>query len=170
MLIGISKFFKDNKVALVSCYMKNALVFSQSDRVIFSCILIHAGRVWNFGSSYRRIHTDPASSNKIGKWEVCRHAKRQKWKRKNTRPRLAFPRRFFCAAAASHCFTTEQSFEASLFVNATHLILKGGDSRLKLLSFEIFVVLGQIEANFHYFASYLHSAVVLRNETHQMMK
>ena len=73
-----------------------------------------------------------------------------------------FPRHYFCAAAASHCFTTEQSFEASLFVNATHLILKGGDSRLKLLSFEIFVVLGQIEANFHYFAS-----VVLRNETHQ---
>ena len=41
-------------------------------------------------------------------------------------------------------------------------MLKGGDSRLKLLPFEIFVVLGQIEANFHYFAS-----VVLRNETHQ---
>ena len=49
-------------------------------------------------------------------------------------------------------------------------MLKGGDSRLILLPFEIFVVLGQIEANFHYFASYLHSAVVLRNETHQMMK
>ena len=63
-----------------------------------------------------------------------------------------------------------QQNKASLFVNVTHLILKGGDSRLKLLSFEIFVVLGQIEANFHYFASYLHSAVVLRNETHQMMK
>ena len=57
-----------------------------------------------------------------------------------------------------------QQNEASLFVNVTHLILKGGDSRLKLLSFEIFVVLGQIEANFHYFTSYLHSAVVLRNE------
>ena len=84
MLIGISKFFKDNKVALVSCYMKNALIFSQSDSVIFSCILIQAGRVWNFGPSYRRIHTDPASSNKIGKWEVCRHAKRQKWKRKHS--------------------------------------------------------------------------------------
>ena len=77
---------------------------------------------------------------------------------------------FFCVTAASHCFTTEQSFEASIFVNVTHLILKGGDSRLKLLSFEIFVVLGQIEPNFHYFTSYLHSAVVLRNETHQMMK
>ena len=57
-----------------------------------------------------------------------------------------------------------QQNEASLFVNVTHLILKGGDSRLKLLSFEIFVVLGQIEANFHYFTSYLHSAVVLGNE------
>ena len=55
---------------------------------------------------------------------------------------------FFCVTAASHCFTTEQSFEASIFVNVTHLILKGGDSRLKLMSFEIFVVLGQIEANF----------------------
>ena len=81
-----------------------------------------------------------------------------------------FPRHYFWAAAASHCFTTEQSFEASFFVNATHLILKGGDSRLKLLSFEIFVVLDQIGANFHQFTSYLLSAVVLRNETHQMMK
>ena len=34
------------------------------------------------------------------------------------------------------------------FVNVTHLILKWGDSRLKLLSFEIFVALGQVEANF----------------------
>ena len=50
-----------------------------------------------------------------------------------------------------------QENKASLFVNVTH-------SRLKLLSFEIFVVLGQIEANFHYFTFYLHSAVVLRNE------
>ena len=33
-------------------------------------------------------------------------------------------------------------------VNVTHLILKWGDSRLKLLSFEIFVALGQVEANF----------------------
>ena len=63
-----------------------------------------------------------------------------------------------------------QQNKASLFVNVTHLILKGGDSRLKLLAFDIFLVLGQIEANFHYFTSYLHSAVVLRNETHQMMK
>ena len=60
-----------------------------------------------------------------------------------------FPQHFFCAAAVSRCFTTEQSFEASLFVNVTHLILKGGDSRLKLSSFEIFVVLDQIGANFH---------------------
>ena len=72
--------------------------------------------------------------------------------------------------AACCCFTTERSFEASLFVNFTPLILKGGDSRLKLLSFEIFVVLGQIGANFHYFTRYLHSAVVLRNKTHQTMK
>ena len=50
-----------------------------------------------------------------------------------------------------------QENKASLFVNVTH-------SRLKLLSFEIFVVLGQIEANFHYFTFYLHSAVVLSNE------
>ena len=57
-----------------------------------------------------------------------------------------------------------QQNKASLFLNVTYLILKGGDSRLKLLSFEIFVVLGQIEANFHYFTSYPHSAVVLRNE------
>ena len=57
-----------------------------------------------------------------------------------------------------------------MYVNVTHFILKGGDSRLKLLAFELFVVLGQIEDNFHHFTSYLHFAVVLRNETHQMMK
>ena len=50
-----------------------------------------------------------------------------------------------------------QENKASLFVNVTH-------SRVRLLSFEIFVVLGQVEANFHYFTFYLHSAVVLRNE------
>ena len=50
-----------------------------------------------------------------------------------------------------------QENKASLFVNVTH-------SRLKLLSFEIFAVLGQLEANFHYFTFYLHSTVVLRNE------
>ena len=90
--------------------------------------------------------------------------------RESTRLRLVFPLNFFCAPAACCCFTTKQSFEASSFVNVNRLILKGGDSRLKLLSFELFVVLGQIEENFHYFTSYLHSAVVLRNETHQMMK
>ena len=57
-----------------------------------------------------------------------------------------------------------QQNKVSLFVNVTHFILIGDDPRLKLLSFEIFVVLGQIEANFHYFTSYLHYAVVLRKE------
>ena len=42
-----------------------------------------------------------------------------------------------------------QENKASLFVKVTHL-------RLKLLSFEIFVVLSQIEANFHYFMKKLH--------------
>ena len=36
-----------------------------------------------------------------------------------------------------------------VFVNVTHLILISTDSRLKLLSFETRVVLGQIEANCH---------------------
>ena len=50
------------------------------------------------------------------------------------------------------------------------MILKGGDLRLKLLSFEILFALGQIGANSLNSTSYLHSAVVLTNETHQMMK
>ena len=50
-----------------------------------------------------------------------------------------------------------QQNKASLFVNVTH-------SRLKLLSLEIFVVLGQIGAYFLRFTFYMHSAVVLRNE------
>ena len=48
-----------------------------------------------------------------------------------------------------------QQNEASLFVNVTHFISIGDDPRLKLLS---------LKANFHYFTSYLHSSVVLRNE------
>ena len=87
--------------------------------------------------------------------------------RESTRLRLVSPLHFFCARLLAAAL---QQNKASLFVNVTHLILKGGDSRLKLLSFEIFVVLGQIEANFHHFTSYLHSAVVLRNEIHQMMR
>ena len=49
----------------------------------------------------------------------------------------------------------KQNEASFIFVNVTHLILKGSYSRLKLLS---------LEANFHYFKSYLHSSVVLRNE------
>ena len=49
--------------------------------VIFSCILLHADREWNFRSSYRRIHTDPANSNRKDNWEVCKHAKRRKAKK-----------------------------------------------------------------------------------------
>ena len=83
-------------------------------------------------------------------------------------PYISFVLQLF--PVASRCFTTNQSFEASLFVNVTHLILKGDDSRLKLLSFEILFALGQIGANSLNFTSYLHSAVVWTNETHQMMK
>ena len=123
--------------------------------VIFSGILLHAGREWDFGSSYRRINTDPTKSKRKGKWEVCKHAKRQKAK-KALDYVSCFPLNFFRAPAACCCFTTEQSVEASLFVNVTHLISKGGDSRLNLWSFEIYVFLGQIETNFLYFTSYLH--------------
>ena len=132
--------------------MKNGLVFSQSGVRNFSCILLHADTEWNFGSSYRRIHTDPANSNRKGKWEVCKHAKRQKAKKAldylSCSPYISFVFQLLAAAL--------QQNKASLFLNVTHLILKGGDSRLKLLSFEIFVVPGQIEANFHYFTSYPH--------------
>ena len=38
--ISTSKFFKDNKIALVSPYMKNALVFSQSDARNFFVYII----------------------------------------------------------------------------------------------------------------------------------
>ena len=126
--------------------------------VIFSGILLHAGREWDFGSSYRRINTDPTKSKRKGKWEVCKHAKRQKAKKA-----LDYVSRFpLCAPAACCCFTTKKK-PIYLFLFVTH-------SRLKLLSFEILVVLGQIETNFHYFTSYLRSAVVLRNETHHIMK
>ena len=171
MLVNTSKSFKDNKIAFVlqlctRITWKMDSFSANQTRVIFSCILLYADREWNFGSSYGRIRTDPANSNRKGKWEVCKHAKRQKAKKAldylSCSPYISFVFQLHAAAL--------QQNKAFLFLNVTHLILKGGDSRLKLLSFEIFVVLGQIEPNFHYFTSYLHSAVVLRNETHQMIK
>ena len=93
--------------------------------------------------------TYPASSNRKGERFV--NMPSAKKERKHSITSRVSPLHLFCATAACCCFTTERSFEASLFVNFTPLILKGGDSRLKLLSFEIFVVLGQIGANFHYF-------------------
>ena len=143
MLISTRKIFKDNKTAFVlqlctRVTWKRDSFSTNQTRVIFSCILFHADIGWNFQSSYRRIHTDPASSNKKGEWEVCKHAKRQNGE-ENSRLRLLFPLNFFCAPAACCCFTKKQSFEASSFVNVNRLILKGGNSRLKLLSFEIFV-------------------------------
>ena len=72
--------------------------------------------------------------------------------KESTRQRLVFPPFVLQLLAAAL-----QENKASLFVNVTH-------SRLKLMSFGIFAVLGQLEANFHYFTFYLHSTVVLRNE------
>ena len=148
MLVSTCKFFKDNKTAFVlqlctHITWKMDSFSANQTCVIFSCILLHADTEWNFGSSYRRIHTDPANSNRKGKWEVCKHAKRQKAKKAldyvSCSPYISFVFQLLVAAL--------QQNKASLFLNVTHLILKGGDSRLKLLSFEIFVVLGQIEPN-----------------------
>ena len=144
--------------------MKNGLVFSQSDVrnffITFSYTQIESeisDQVTNEYTPTRQIVTGKANERFVS----MPSAKKQ---RKHSTTSRVSPFVLQLLAAAL------QQNEASLFVNVTHLILKGGDSRLKLLSFEIFVVLGQIEANFHYFTSYLHSAVVLRNETHQMMK
>ena len=149
---------------LHSYYMKNGLVFSQSDVrnffITFSYTQIESeisDQVTNEYTPTRKIVTGKANERFVS----MPSAKKQ---RKHSTTSRVSPFVLQLLAAAL------QQNEASLFVNVTHLILKGGDSRLKLLSFEIFVVLGQIEANFHYFTSYLHSAVVLRNETHQMMK
>ena len=155
--ISISKFFKDNKIALVPCYMKNALVFSESDARNFFMYII----------TRRQREKLPTNTHLF-----CRLAKRQKVEKEldyvSYFPYISFVLQLL--PVASRCFTTNQSFEASLFVNVTHLILKGDDSRLKLLSFEILFALGQIGANSLNFTSYLHSAVVWTNETHQMMK
>ena len=144
--------------------MKNGLVFSQSDVrnffITFSYTQIESeisDQVTNEYTPTRKIVTGKANERFVS----MPSAKKQ---RKHSTTSRVSPFVLQLLAAAL------QQNEASLFVKVTHLILKGGDSRLKLLSFEIFVVLGQIEPNFHYFTSYLHSAVVLRNETHQMMK
>ena len=92
-------------------------LFSASQTcVIFSGILLHAGREWDFGSSYRRINTDPTKSKRKGKWEVCKHAKRQKAK-KALDYVSCFP---LCAPAACCCFTTKQSFFICLYSSPIH--------------------------------------------------
>ena len=144
--------------------MKNGLVFSQSDArnffITFSYTQIESeisDQVTNEYTPTRQIVTGKANERFVS----MPSAKKQ---RKHSTTSRVSPFVLQLLAAAL------QQNEASLFVNVTHLILKGGDSRLKLLSFEIFVVLGQIKANYHYFKSYLHSAIVLGNETHQIIK
>ena len=147
--------------------MKNGLVFSQSDArnffITFSYTQIESGisdQVTNEYTPTRQIVTGKANERFVS----MPSAKKQRKHSTTSRvpPYISFVLQLLAAAL--------QQNKASLFVNVTPLMLKGGDSRLKLLSFEIFVVLGQIEANFHHFTSYLHSAVVLRNEIHQMMR
>ena len=91
-------------------------------------------------------------TNTQGEWEVCKHAKRQKAKKAldyvSFFPNISYVLQLLAAAL--------QLNKASLFVSVARLILKGGDSRLKLLPF----------ANFHFFTSYLRSAVILGNKTH----
>ena len=140
--------------------MKNGLVFSQSDArnffITFSYTQIESeisDQVTNEYTPTRQIVTGKANERFVS----MPSAKKQ---RKHSTTSRVSPFVLQLLAAAL------QQNKASLFVNVTHLILKGGDSRLKLLSFEIFVVLGQIEANFHFFTSYLRSAVILGNKTH----
>ena len=135
---------------LHSYYMKNGLVFSQSDArnffITFSYTQIESeisDQVTNEYTPTRQIVTGKANERFVS----MPSAKKQ---RKHSTTSRVSPFVLQLLAAAL------QQNEASLFVNVTHLILKGGDSRLKLLSFEIFVVPGQIEANFHYFTSYPH--------------
>ena len=108
--------------------MTNALGFSQSERVNFSCIL-------------------SMGNNMTERFVSMPSAKKQ---RKHSTTSRVSPFVLQLLAAAL------QQNKASLFVNVTHLISKGGDSRLNLWSFEIYVFLGQIETNFLYFTSYLH--------------
>ena len=153
MQFGVKKHVNFSKTTkLHSCY-NFALVlhekwtrFQPIRRTKFFHAYYYTQIEWNFGSSYRRLHTDPANSNRKGKWEVCKHAKRQKVEKAldyvSYSPYISFVLQLLAAAL--------QQNKASLFVNV--------------------VVLGLIEANFHHFTSYLHSAVVLRNETHQIVR
>ena len=132
--------------------MKNGLVFSQSDArnffITFSYTQIESeisDQVTNEYTPTRQIVTGKANERSVS----MPSAKKQRKHSTTSRvpPYISFVLQLLAAAL--------QQNKASLFVNVTHLILKGGDSRLKLLS---------LEANFHYFTSYLHSSVVLRNE------
>ena len=136
---------------LHSYYMKNDLVFSQSDvRNFFMNITRReseiSDQVTDEYTPSRQIVTGRANE----KFASMPSAKKQRKHSTTSRvpPYISFVFQLLAAAL--------QQNKASLFLNVTHLILKGGDSRLKLLSFEIFVVPGQIEANFHYFTSYPH--------------
>ena len=127
--------------------MKNGLVFSQSDArnffITFSYTQIESeisDQVTNEYTPTRQIVTGKANERFVSMPSAKKQGKHSTTSR--VPPYISFVLQLLAAAL--------QQNKASLFVNV--------------------VVLGQIEANFHHFTSYLHSAVVLRNEIHQMMR
>ena len=104
--------------------------------IVFSCILLQADREWNFGLSYRRIHTDPQIVTGKANERFVSTPSAKKQRKHSTTSRVS-------------PYISSVLQLLLVFVNVTHLILISTDSRLKLLSFETCVVLGQIEANCH---------------------
>ena len=102
--------------------------------IVFSCILLQADREWNFGLSYRRIHTDPQIVTGKANERFVSTPSAKKQRKHSTTSRVS-------------PYISSVLQLLLVFVNVTHLILISTDSRLKLLSFETCVVLGQIEAN-----------------------
>ena len=96
-----SKFFKHNKIALVSCYI---FVFSRSDVRDFFMYIITRRQREKF-----RIKL-PTNTHLPGKQQQDRQMRGLQTCQapkclKRTRLRLVFPLHFFCAAAASSCFS-----------------------------------------------------------------
>ena len=104
--------------------------------IVFSCILLQGDREWNFGLSYRRIHTDPQIVTGKANERFVSMLSAKKQRKHSTTSRVS-------------PYISSVLQLLLVFVNVTHLILISTDSRLKLLSFETCVVLGQIEANCH---------------------
>ena len=133
--ISTSKLFKHNKIALASCYMKNALVFSRSDARNFFLYIITRREREKFRIKLPTNTHLPGSSNRIGKWEVCRHAKRQNVEKEldyvSYFPYISFVLQLL--PVASRCFKNKSKLRSFLICKRNSFDIERGRFTLEII-------------------------------------